>query len=246
MEFMGQFSQEALRLTEPAADASILDVACGPGTLTLQAAPLVERVTAIDFAPEMVAQLRGELDRQAIENVDLSIGDGQDLTFADESFDAAYSMFGLMFFPDRAKGFGELYRTLRPGGPAVVSSWAPMADSPLMVLLFGAVRQMNPDMPNPERAAETLENPEVFAREMEAAGFREVTVAPVTRSVQAESVEDFWASMVRGSIPITILKRKLGARWAEKEALAVAYLRRELAGRPIDLASTAWFGCGLK
>jgi ubiquinone/menaquinone biosynthesis C-methylase UbiE len=66
MEFMGQFSQEALRLTEPAADASILDVACGPGTLTLRAAPLVERVTAIDFAPDMVAQMRVELDRHAI------------------------------------------------------------------------------------------------------------------------------------------------------------------------------------
>ena len=36
-------------------------------------------------------------------------------------------MFGLMFFPDRAKGFAELFRVLRPGATAVVSSWAPGA-----------------------------------------------------------------------------------------------------------------------
>ena len=45
--------------------------------------------------------------------------DGQALDLADDAFDAAVSMFGLMFFPDAASGVAEARRVVRPGG-----SWA--------------------------------------------------------------------------------------------------------------------------
>ena len=46
------------------------------------------------------------------------------------SFDAAFSMFGLIFYSDRARGLQELRRVVRPGAPVVVSSWHPMDTIP--------------------------------------------------------------------------------------------------------------------
>ena len=38
------------------------------------------------------------------------------LPFPDAVFDAVVCQFGVMFFPDKAKSFQEVYRVLTPGG----------------------------------------------------------------------------------------------------------------------------------
>src|SRR5699024_11098930 len=98
----------------------VLDVACGPGTLTLLAAAAGATVTALDFSSPMIAQLRtraAALDLASA--VEVHEGGGQRLPFASAVFDAAFSMFGLMFFPDRHAGLRELARVLKPGCPAL-------------------------------------------------------------------------------------------------------------------------------
>jgi ubiquinone/menaquinone biosynthesis C-methylase UbiE len=96
--------------------ARVLDVAAGPGTLTFLAAPRVARVSAIDFSPTMIEELRARAGREGVGNVDAQVMDAQALTFADSTFDAAFCLFAFMFFPDRARAFREMLRVLRPGG----------------------------------------------------------------------------------------------------------------------------------
>src|SRR5262245_7747216 len=118
-----RFADAALDLAAPLEGRRVLDVACGPGTLALRAARLAEEVTALDFSAGMVRQLEAKAAAEGASNLRALQGDGQALPFPDERFDAAFSLFGLMFFPDRARGFAELRRVLVPGGRAVVSSW---------------------------------------------------------------------------------------------------------------------------
>jgi ubiquinone/menaquinone biosynthesis C-methylase UbiE len=80
----------------------------------------------------MIARLRERAAREGVADIDARVADGCALPFPDASFDAGFSSFGLMFFPDRARGFGELLRVLRPGAQAVVSSWAPMTRVPVL------------------------------------------------------------------------------------------------------------------
>lgn len=56
-------------------------------------------------------------------------------------------MFGLMFFPDRLAGLREMRRVVRPGCPAVISSWVPF-DGPFGALL-AALRDELPALPRP-------------------------------------------------------------------------------------------------
>src|SRR5690606_1746666 len=160
-----------------------------------------------------------------IENVHVREADGQALPFAAGSFDAAFSMFGLMFFPHRERGFAELHRVLRPGGVAVVSSWAPVDQSPLMTLMFGALRAADPTRAAPQTNWLSLENPEVFVRELEGAGFSDVRVQAYTHRLEVEDVEQFWDAMVRSSAPLVLLKNRLGPEeWKRQSALALAHI----------------------
>jgi SAM-dependent methyltransferase len=241
---MRPFTLDALQLAAPGPTAEVLDVATGPGVLALEVAPRVRRVDAVDFSESMLAELERKRDALGIGNVFARVADGQDLPFADASFDAAFSMFGLMFFPDRNRGFSELHRTLRPGGVAVVSSWAPVDQSPLMQLMFGALCAADPSRPAPKTNLLNLENPDLFRRELEQAGFHDVRVEPYTHGVRAESAEQMWHAMTRSSAPLVLLQRKLGPEeWERQSLLAKAYVVEQLPA-PRELTTTAFLGFG--
>ena len=244
---MEPFARQALALANLTPDATLVDVAAGAGALSLLAAPAAQRVHALDFSENMLRELRKNAARAGIGNVETRVGDGQALPYDDASFDAGFSMFGLMFFPDRARGFSELWRVLKPGGQVVVSSWAPIDESPLMRLLFEAIRCVDPALYVPPANMLSLENPEVFRRELEAAGFREVAVTAHTVNVDVSNSDDFWYGMTRSSAPLCLLRKRIGEEaWQRGAALAQATLRDKLASGPTSLSTTAYLGRGRK
>lgn len=115
-----------------------IDVACGPGTLSILAAHSGLTVEAIDFSPVMVAKLAA---RAALlnETVTARVGDGMALPYEAGTFAAGFSMFGLFLFRDRAAGFAELRRVLARGARAVVASWVPVERTPLLAAIFGGL-----------------------------------------------------------------------------------------------------------
>nr|AHM02034.1 SAM-dependent methyltransferase [uncultured miscellaneous Crenarchaeota group] len=247
MRVFGGYIDVALELVGPRPEDRILDVACVPGTLALAAAGRVAHVDALDFSENMIAELQKGIAATGVANITPRQGDGQALPYADGSFDAAFSLFGLMFFPDRAKGYAELYRTLKPGGRACVSSWAPVADSPLMQAVFGALRAINPDIPESKTDPESLENPDVLSAEIAAAGFREVAVHGITKGAEYATAAEFWEQMVKGSAPVLMMKNKMGEEaWREKSKIAVAHIDSNAGPFPATLNANAWLGVGVK
>lgn len=237
------FTRDALALAPTHAGARVLDVAAGPGTLTLIAAEAGRAVAAIDFSPQMVRNLRARLDG-AQQGADVRLGDGQELPWGDAEFDAAFSMFGLMFFPDRAKGFGELYRVLKPGGKAVVSSWAPFEG--IFKSVMAAMREVLPEIPFGAGKG-PLGDPDEFAAELRAAGFTDVSVSPVTHQLTADSASEFWAQCQRTTAPIVLLKNRLGdAKWQEVTRGVVQRLEAEYGIGSVPLQTTAYLGLGTK
>ena len=247
MRLFQGYADKALQLAGVNGECDVLDVACGPGTLTLAASKKVNNVSAIDFSAEMLSLLNQSIKEGGISNIETYCGDAQQLPYANEVFDVAFSMFGLMFFPDRGKGYKEIFRTLKPGGKVVISSWAPVSQSPAMLAVFGALKAMNPYMPSPKDEIESLENPEFFTSELAGAGFRDVEMHRVTQAMSVGSVETFWADMVKGSAPIVMLKNSLSdEQWLEKNQLALDYLHKTLDVDSKELTSDAWLGVACK
>jgi SAM-dependent methyltransferase len=241
------FAQRAAELAELGAGSVVIDVATGPGTLALSIAERVKRVDAVDFAPAMLEQLRRAIAERGVTNVHVSIGDGQALEFGDSRYDAAFSMFGLMFFPDRLRGFRELMRVVKPGGVAVVSSWAPVEETSLMSLMFGAMRAADPSRPAPQKDLLSLENEELFAEELARAGFVDVKVHEHSATFDRMPAEVLWERMARSSAPLVLLRRRLGEEaWAQQAAIAKEYLAQRLADESLVFGTKAYLGFGRK
>jgi ubiquinone/menaquinone biosynthesis C-methylase UbiE len=245
--FLEQFSRSGLAKLRYGPRTRAIDIACGPGTTALLLARKVRHVTCVDFSVGMLDRLRRNASAAGVDNITIVEADGQVLPFADESFDLGVSMFGLMFFPDRKRGFAELHRVLAPDGQALVSSWAPADRSPLVRTIFAALQ---PDDAEPQKSQglSGLEDPAVFEAEMREAGFTEIRIEAVEHGVDVEEVAQFWDQTVRSVAPITLLKHNSSAEeWMKIERHALGRLAQMLAGRlPATLSTTAWLATARK
>jgi SAM-dependent methyltransferase len=121
LQIVGERLCEAIDLR---AGERVIDVAAGNGNATLAAARHFALVTSTDYVD---ALLDGGKARAAAENLDVAFqqADAEALPFADGSFDAALSTFGVMFAPNQVKAAGELSRVVRPGGRIGLANWTP-------------------------------------------------------------------------------------------------------------------------
>jgi ubiquinone/menaquinone biosynthesis C-methylase UbiE len=229
--FTARYAEAALERVALAPDSRVLDVAAGTGALALAAARSGAQVLATDFSPGMVARIAAA----ALPNVEARVMDGQALDLPDAAFDAVFSIFGVIMFPDWRKGLAEMARVTRPGGQGVVATWQERGAATF--LLLGQVRRkLFPErdgMTMPE-AVQALSDRDDFARELVAAGFRDVQVEHVTR--------DFDLNVAALTDPDTLFG--MSPDWTSlndpDKAAVVAEVRRRAGDRPIlPIASTA-------
>jgi len=124
----GHYEQTALEL-EPVSRAAVaalgpitgervLDVACGTGNAACLAAAGGARVVGIDASPRLL-----EVACERVPDAEFVLGDGADLPFRDGSFDAAVSVFGVIFARPADAAAREIARVVRPGGRVVITTW---------------------------------------------------------------------------------------------------------------------------
>ncbi|MFD6877446.1 MULTISPECIES: methyltransferase domain-containing protein [unclassified Streptomyces] len=102
----------------------VLDVGCGPGTITADLAELVApggRVTAVDAAADVVEQARAHAAERGLAGaVDFGTADVHALEFPDDSFDVVHAHQVLQHVGDPVRALREMRRVCRPGGIVAV------------------------------------------------------------------------------------------------------------------------------
>jgi SAM-dependent methyltransferase len=97
----------------------LLDVGCGPGTITMDLADLVGptgQVTALERSDEALDLARGEASRRGTTNVEFAVGNVQALDLEDASFDVVHAHQVLQHVDDPVAALRQMKRVCRPGG----------------------------------------------------------------------------------------------------------------------------------
>lgn len=239
------YAEAALAMAPLDRSARVLDVGTGPGVLALTAAPRVAHVTAIDFSPGMIEQVRARAARDGIANIEAQVMDAQSLAFPDGAFDAAFSLFVFMFIPDRARAFRELRRVLREGGRAVIATWGPMEHRPFMKIAFDALAEALPELPPMQKG--DLQTVEDCVRELSAAGFRDASARPFAPSIHVDSPEQYLDVMLKTGAPLVMLRKRLGEEaWAAARQRMLAAVSRHVPATGIDLPAEAMLMTGTR
>jgi SAM-dependent methyltransferase len=128
-------------------EGALLETAAGTGRVTRalaeEASPSAA-ITATDLNAPMLA--RASEDVRA-PNVTWRRADAQALPFEDAGFDAVVCQFGVMFFPDKAAGYAEARRVLKPGGRFVFNVWDGIVANDLSRIVHEAMAAQFPDDP---------------------------------------------------------------------------------------------------
>lgn len=248
------FAEQALELARVTPGMRVVDVAAGPGTLSFLAAERGLDVDALDLSPQMIDALHARAQQTQLSagggagRIVARLGDGMALPYPDRLYDAGFSMFGLMFFPDRAAGFRELARVLKPGARAVVASWVPMVQNPPVWAAVEALTQLtSPELPTDVPPPPLpLGSPEQCVAEMAAADFTDVTVHELTASSQFASTAEMIASYGRTSAPFALNKQRLGKAWPDIEAEIVRRVEKRIGSGPQTVGLPAYLTVGVR
>jgi ubiquinone/menaquinone biosynthesis C-methylase UbiE len=176
----------------------ILDLACGPGTLSRRLAAAVSpggQVTGVDLAAGMIELARAlQLPSTRFELMDI-----EELAFDDGSFDAAICGHGFQYASDLPRALREARRVLRPHGRLTASVPIGGRTEVVWVQLYAVIGRWLPPAPEavdgaPTRA--TVNNAAAFREAALDAGFRSATVELIEEDVRWESAEQLVAGFM--------------------------------------------------
>jgi SAM-dependent methyltransferase len=178
---LGGYHAQFMSAAEVRVEDHVLDVGCGTGQTTRDAARAAIDGSALgmDLSERMVTLARRLAAEAGLANAAFERADAQVYPFPSASFDVAISRTGTMFFGDQVTAFANIRRALRPGGRLVLLTWQSPKPNEWIRELGGALAAGRdlpsppPDAPGPFAQAD----PDRLRGVLEAAGLAQITLA---------------------------------------------------------------------
>lgn len=232
-------------------DDRVLDVGCGCGESTRQAALLASsgQATGVDLSEHQLAQARTRAAAEGLSNVEFVQADAQTHRFEPGGYDVVISRFGTMFFDDPPAAFTNIATALRPGGRLAMLVWRGWEDNAWVqelrrVVAAGRELPLPPvDQPGPFGLA----RPAHVRTVLGAAGFGDVALDKVDESIRlgAHALEAY--GFVASQAWVRALLDELdGTARARCEQRLVELLAAHETERGVMLGSGAWLVTALR
>ncbi len=178
---------------------SVLDVACGTGSVTRHILGQVGsegHVVGLDVNVNML-----EMAKRIAPEIEWREGNASELPFSEGEFDAVVCQQGLQFFPDKPQALREMHRVLDPKGRLALALWCTIETSPgHHALAQGLKRHVSQEAATLMYNVFGLGEAKTLRDLLEAAGFREVQIRRAERMARFPSQDDFTTYVVMGSV----------------------------------------------
>jgi ubiquinone/menaquinone biosynthesis C-methylase UbiE len=225
---------------ELAPGEAVLDVACGPGSVSRLAARRVGaagRVTGVDLSAAMLEMARGKPALEDAAPIEYHEAPADRLPVRDGAYDVAVCQQGLQFFPDRPAALAEMRRALRPGGRLGIAVWSEIETCPPFDALRMAIAEVTGDDVGERYRSGPWGFPsgEELRAVVHGAGFEDVRVEQRTLPVTFEGGAAQCAAVV-GASP---LGAELESLPAEDKQRIVAGVARRLGAGPVESELTS-------
>lgn len=218
---------------------SVLDIGCGPGTITVDLATRVAPgpVTAVEISGDALQLARAEADARGQRNIDFAVSDVHALDFPDSAFDVVHAHQVLQHVADPIRALREMRRVSRPGGIVAVRdsdyaafTWFPRVSALDEWLgLYQQAARANAGEPDAGRRLLSWAH---------AAGFTEVRASASTWCFATPTETRWWGEMWAERVRSSDLARQL----LTSGAATAGDLRRIADGwREWAAAADAWF-----
>jgi SAM-dependent methyltransferase len=246
--FMGRWSRamapQLVTFADLPRQARVLDVGCGTGALTeaLLAAAPKSQVTGIDISEEYVAYAK---QAKASKRAHFEVGDAQELSFPDHSFDATLSLLVINFIPDARKAVGEMARVVRRDGIVCAAVWDYGQGMEMLRWFWDAAGKLDPAaVAKDERNMPYCAKGEL-ARLFSDCGLNNVQEKALMIPQVFHSFEDYWSPFLGGQGPAGAYVRGLNDDARDRLAGELRKRIAEQKGRgAFTLQAKAWAARG--
>ncbi|MGB3410674.1 MAG: class I SAM-dependent methyltransferase [Microthrixaceae bacterium] len=164
----------------------VLDIGCGQGITSVDLAERVGptgHVVGVDISQAMIDGAVSRLAGQS-RAVEFRVGDAAIESFED-TFDAVFSRFGVMFFPNPDDAFGNISSVLRRGGRLAWVVWGPLSANPwATVPTIAAAQVLGFELERPEPGSPgpfSLGDTDQLTAMLTTAGFGDVAFSDITQ-----------------------------------------------------------------
>lgn len=186
----------------------LLDIGAGPGSITVDFAGVVARVTATEIDESALSLSRDLAAQRGLENLDFSVEDVHALSFPDDSFDVVHAHQVLQHVADPVQALREMRRVAAPGGVVAARDadyagflWFPILPAlDRWLALYRAAARANGGEPDAGRRLLS------WAR---AAGFDDITATASTWCYASPADRSWWGGMWAERILESALARQL-------------------------------------
>jgi len=204
-------TQRLLALTYPQPGERVLELACGPGSVGIAAAPRVipdGEVVLSDLVPEMTAIASARAQALGLSNVRARVLDLEQINEPDSSYDVVLCREGLMLVPDPGRAAREMRRVLANRGRLALAVWGPRERNPWLGIMFDAVSaQLGRPVPPPGIPGPfSLQDADQLLALLSDAGLADVDVEELEVPLHAPSFDEWWqrASALAGPLARTL------------------------------------------